>query len=186
MSFSELLKQCRKKQGISQAELASKLGVTQQAVGKWESGKSSPDPSTVARIAELLNTTADYLLGLYRPVSNVSAPEERFFGSYSESLIPVIGTVKAGYGALAFEEDYGQEYARVKDPSNYFYLVVRGDLGVLIYGDEGEGTLKRYIQRGNCVVLQPFNPAYSEMVIKGEDLNHLHIAGRVVETKAKW
>ena len=29
-------------------------------------------------------------------------------------------------------------------------------------------------------------PAYSEMVIKGEDLNHLHIAGRVVETKAKW
>ena len=171
MSFSELLKQCRKKQGVSQAELAAKLGVTQQAVGKWESGKSSPDPSTVARIAELLNTTADYLLGLYRPVSNVSAPEERFFGSYSESLIPVIGTVKAGYGALAFEEDYGQEYARVKDPSNYFYLVVRGDsmepriqdgdlalvhkqdtlengdLGVLIYGDEGEGTLKRYIEK---------------------------------------
>ena len=174
MSFSELLKQCRKKQGISQAELASKLGVTQQAVGKWESGKSSPDPSTVARIAELLNTTADYLLGLYRPVSNVSAPEERFFGSYSESLIPVIGTVKAGYGALAFEEDYGQD------------TLENGDLGVLIYGDEGEGTLKRYIQRGNCVVLQPFNPAYSEMVIKGEDLNHLHIAGRVVETKAKW
>ena len=61
-----------------------------------------------------------------------------------------------------------------------------GDLGVLIYGDEGEGTLKRYIQRGNCVVLQPFNPAYHEMVIRGEDLNHLHIAGRVVETKAKW
>ena len=49
-----------------------------------------------------------------------------------------------------------------------------------------KGTLKRYIQRGNCVVLQPFNPAYHEMVIRGEDLNHLHIAGRVVETKAKW
>lgn len=61
-----------------------------------------------------------------------------------------------------------------------------GDLGVLIYGDEGEGTLKRYLQRGNCVVLQPFNPAYKELVIKGEDLNRLHIAGRVVETKAKW
>ena len=91
MSFSELLKQCRKQQGMSQAELASKLGVTQQAVGKWESGKSSPDPSTVARIAELLNTTADYLLGLYRPVSNVSAPEERFFGSYSEGRLRCSG-----------------------------------------------------------------------------------------------
>ena len=189
MSFSELLKQCRKKQGVSQAELAAKLGVTQQAVGKWESGKSSPDPSTVARIAELLNTTADYLLGLYRPVSNVSAPEERFFGSYSESLIPVIGTVKAGYGALAFEEDYGQEYARVKDPSNYFYLVVRGDSMEprIQDGDlalvHKQDTLEN---GGNCVVLQPFNPAYNELVIKGEDLNHLHIAGRVVETKAKW
>nr|WP_243001327.1 helix-turn-helix transcriptional regulator [Faecalibacterium sp. OF04-11AC] len=42
---------------MSQAELASKLGVTQQAVGKWESGKSSPDPTTVARIAEILSTT---------------------------------------------------------------------------------------------------------------------------------
>ena len=70
MSFSELLKQCRKQQGMSQAELASKLGVTQQAVGKWESGKSSPDPTTVARIAEILSTTADFLLGLYRPVAS--------------------------------------------------------------------------------------------------------------------
>ena len=210
MSFSELLRQCRKKQHISQAELAAILGVTQQAVGKWESGRSSPDPATVARIAEILGTTADYLLGLYRPLTHLSEPENRFFGAYAESLIPVIGTVKAGYGALAFEEDYGQEYARVKDPDNYFYLVVRGhsmepriqdgdlalvhrqdtlengDLGVLIYGDEGEGTIKRYLQRGNSVVLQPFNPEYSELVIKGEDLNQLHIAGRVVETKAKW
>lgn len=36
------------------------------------------------------------------------------------------------------------------------------------------------------MVLQPFNPNYSELVIKGEDLNRLHIAGRVVETKTKW
>ena len=61
-----------------------------------------------------------------------------------------------------------------------------GDLGVLVYGADGEGTLKKYIQRGNSVVLQPFNPAYDEMVIKGEELDHLYIAGKVVETKAKW
>ena len=61
-----------------------------------------------------------------------------------------------------------------------------GDLGVLVYGSDGEGTLKKYIQRGNSVVLHPFNPAYEEMVIKGEELDHLYIAGKVVETKAKW
>lgn len=82
-----------------------------------------------------------------------------------ECQIPVIGTVRAGFGALAFEEDYGTEPASVKDPDSYFYLLVRGDsmepriregdlalvhrqqtlengeLGVLVYG-EGEGTLK--------------------------------------------
>ena len=208
--FAERLKQARKIKRYSQAEISQLLGVTQQAVGKWETGRSTPDPQTIARLAEILGTTADVLLGLQQDAENSPVVGRNAFSRYTQCEIPVIGTVRAGYGALAFEEDYGQEYARVKDPSNYFYLVVRGDsmepriqdgdlalvhrqdtlengdLGVLIYGDEGEGTLKRYIQRGNCVVLQPFNPAYSEMVIKGEDLNHLHIAGRVVETKAKW
>ena len=208
--FAERLRQARKAKRYSQSEISKMLGVTQQAVGKWETGRSTPDPQTVARLAEILDTTADALLGLQQVPTEAPAVGRNAFSRYTESLVPVVGTVRAGYGALAFEEDYGQEYARVKDPSNYFYLVVRGDsmepriqdgdlalvhkqdtlengdLGVLIYGDEGEGTLKRYIQRGNCVVLQPFNPAYNEMVIKGEELNHLHIAGRVVETKAKW
>ena len=210
MSFSELLKQCRKKQGVSQAELASRLGVTQQAVGKWETGRSTPDPQTVARLAEILDTPSDVLLGLRKEPGVSAAVGRNAFSRYTESQIPVVGTVRAGYGALAFEEDYGKEYACVKDPKNYFFLVVKGDsmeprisdgdlalvhrqntldngdLGVLVYGADGEGTLKKYIQRGNSVVLQPFNPAYDEMVIKGEELDHLYIAGKVVETKAKW
>ena len=76
--------------------------------------KEFPGPTTVAKLAEILDTTADYLLGLFDPTAE-GQTEERFFGSYVYSLIPVIGTVKAGYGALAYEEDYGKEYARVKD-----------------------------------------------------------------------
>ncbi len=210
MNFCDRLKDARKKAKFSQNELAAQLGVTQQAVGKWEGGKSSPDPSTVARIAALLGTTADFLLGLHNETNETVAATERFFGGYSETLIPVIGTVKAGYGALAFEEDYGQEYARVKDPANYFYLVVKGDsmepriqdgdlalvhrqttldngdLGVIVFGDEGEGTLKKYVQRGNSIILRAFNAEYQDHVVKGEDLNHLYVAGKVVETKAKW
>ena len=202
--FAERLKEARKAKRYSQAEVSKMLGVTQQAVGKWETGRSTPDPQTVARLAEILDTPSDVLLGL-RKEPGVSA-----FSRYTESQIPVVGTVRAGYGALAFEEDYGKEYACVKDPKNYFFLVVKGDsmeprisdgdlalvhrqntldngdLGVLVYGADGEGTLKKYIQRGNSVVLQPFNPAYDEMVIKGEELDHLYIAGKVVETKAKW
>lgn len=209
--FAERLKMARKAKKYSQAEVSRLLGVTQQAVGKWETGRSTPDPQTVARLAEILDTTADVLLGLQaESPAGAGAVGRNAFSRYTQCLIPVVGTVRAGYGALAFEEDYGSEYASVKDPQNYFYLVVKGDsmeprisdgdlalvhrqstldngdLGVMVYGTDGEGTLKKYIQRGNAVVLQPFNPAYEELVIKGEDLDHLYIAGKVVETKAKW
>ena len=194
--FAERLKEARKAKRYSQAEVSKMLGVTQQAVGKWETGRSTPDPQTVARLAEILDTPSDVLLGLRKEPGVSAAVGRNAFSRYTESQIPVVGTVRAGYGALAFEEDYGKEYACVKDPKNYFFLVVKGDsmeprisdgdLGVLVYGADGEGTLKKYIQRGNSVVLQPFNPAYDEMVIKGEELDHLYIAGKVVETKAKW
>lgn len=210
MEFSQQLRMARKAAHLSQAALAAALGVTQQAVGKWETGRSSPDPATLGRIVSLLGITSDALLGLEEPQPPTASGAARFFGGYRESLIPVIGTVKAGYGALAFEEDYGKEYARVKDPDNYFYLVVKGssmepriqdgdlalvhrqstlesgDLGVFVYGADGEGTLKKYVVRGNSVILQPFNPDYEELVLKGEELDHLYIAGKVVETKAKW
>ena len=203
--FPQRLKQLRKEMGLSQKSLSEHLGVTQQAVGKWETGRSSPDPATLARLAELLETSADYLLGISEQPAEPAAPSL----PYGESPIPVIGTVRAGYGSLAFEEDYGVEYACVKDPESYFYLVVKGDsmepriqdgdlalvhrqptlengdLGVMVFG-EGEGTLKKYIQRGNAVILQPLNLAYEDKVIRGEELNQLFIAGKVVETRAKW
>ena len=208
--FADRLREARKAKRYSQTEVSRVLGVTQQAVGKWETGRSTPDPQTVARLAEILDTTADALLGLQQAPATAPAVGRNAFSRYTESLVPVVGTVRAGYGALAFEEDYGKEYASVKDPQNYFYLVVKGDsmeprisdgdlalvhrqntlengdLGVLVYGSDGEGTLKKYIQRGNSVILHPFNPDYEELVIKGEELDHLYIAGKVVETKAKW
>lgn len=206
--FPQRLKELRKRSGFSQKSLSVQLGVSQQAVGKWETGRSSPDPDTLARLAALLGTSIDDLMGLAAVAPAAAA--QRFFSGYEESPIPVVGTVRAGFGALAFEEDYGVEYARVKDPASYFYLVVKGDsmeprisdgdlalvhrqptlengdLGVMVYGDEGEGTLKKYVLRGNAVVLQPFNPAYEPKVLRGEELDKLFIAGKVVETKAKW
>ena len=207
--FADRLRDARKAKRYSQTEVSRMLGVTQQAVGKWETGRSTPDPQTVARLAEILDTTADALLGLQQAPTAAPAVGRNAFSRYTESLVPVVGTVRAGYGALAFEEDYGSEYASVKDPDSYFYLVVRGDsmepriqdgdlalvhrqpvldsgdLGVLIYGD-GEGTLKRYVRRGNAVVLQPFNPDYEELVLRGEELEQLHVVGKVIKTVTQW
>ena len=199
--FKDRLKELRKAAGLSQAQLSARVGVSQQAVGKWENGKSSPDPDTLTALAKLLGVSTDDLLG--------KAPAPSFSLPYAQTGIPVVGTVRAGYGALAYEEDYGTELASVKDPSSYFDLVVKGDsmepriregdlalvhkqptldsgdLGVLIYG-EGEGTLKRYLVRGSSVVLQPFNPDYEELVLSGEELEHLHVVGKVVKTVSQW
>lgn len=193
--FQQRLKELRRQRGFTQVGLSQALGISQQAVGKWETGRCTPDPNTLTQLASILDTTVDFLLG--------------GSGSTAECMVPVIGTVKAGYDALAFEEDYGMEPANVRDPSQYFYLIVRGDsmeprihdgdlalvhrqptlengdLGVIVYG-EGDGTLKKFIRQGQAVILQPFNPAYKSKVIAGEDLEQLYIAGRVVETKTKW
>lgn len=72
--FPQRLKQLRKEMGLSQKSLSEHLGVTQQAVGKWETGRSSPDPATLARLAELLETSADYLLGISEQPAEPAAP----------------------------------------------------------------------------------------------------------------
>ena len=52
----------RKKNGWSQEELASKLGVSRQAVSKWESAGAIPDLKRILRMSELFGVTTDYLL----------------------------------------------------------------------------------------------------------------------------
>lgn len=52
----------RKKNGWSQEELANKLGVSRQAVSKWESSGSIPDLQRILQISEIFGVTTDYLL----------------------------------------------------------------------------------------------------------------------------
>lgn len=54
--------QLRKRAGLTQSELAEKLGISDKAVSKWERGLSLPDISCLERLAELLDTEADCLL----------------------------------------------------------------------------------------------------------------------------
>ncbi|MCM1157142.1 MAG: helix-turn-helix domain-containing protein [Bacteroidales bacterium] len=62
MNFSEKLKEIRKKEGISQEQLAERIGVSRQAITKWETGKGLPDVENIVIIAEIFKTTIDELL----------------------------------------------------------------------------------------------------------------------------
>lgn len=62
MTFGEKLKQARKKVGLSQEELAGTVNVSRSAIAKWETDKGMPDVSNLKVIAQVLNTSIDYLL----------------------------------------------------------------------------------------------------------------------------
>ena len=63
MSFSENLKKLREAKGMTQKDLATKLGVSSRIVSYYETGKSIPsDPELLKKLVELFNVTLDYLL----------------------------------------------------------------------------------------------------------------------------
>ena len=55
MSFSMRLKQARESAGLTQLELAKKLGVTKSAIGNYENGVSSPKEAVLLQIFDVLN-----------------------------------------------------------------------------------------------------------------------------------
>ncbi len=61
--FGERLRELREGKKIPQRLLAEKLGVTQQAVAKWENDKAEPDIATINKLADFFEVDANYLLG---------------------------------------------------------------------------------------------------------------------------
>jgi repressor LexA len=59
-----ILKELRKKQGLTQAQLACALHVHQTAVSQWECGRTYPDRETIIKLAAFYRVSADVLLGL--------------------------------------------------------------------------------------------------------------------------
>jgi transcriptional regulator with XRE-family HTH domain len=62
MTLGEKLFDLRKKAGLSQEEVADKLGVSRQAVSKWETGQTIPELAKVKPLSELYNVSYDYLI----------------------------------------------------------------------------------------------------------------------------
>lgn len=73
MKFQEKLYQLRKERKLSQEDLAEKIGVTRQAVQKWESGASTPDMNNLLMISDYFGVTLDQLI---RDEQNITLGDE--------------------------------------------------------------------------------------------------------------
>ena len=81
MSFGENLKNVRKQRGVTQEELAEILGVSRQAISKWESDSGYPETEKLLMISKSLNVSLDYLL------NNISLMEEKMEEKKEEKTV---------------------------------------------------------------------------------------------------
>ena len=65
MTFSEKLMDLRRKSGLSQEQLADRLGVTRQSVSKWESGTAMPELVKLISLSDIFGVSVDYLVKDY-------------------------------------------------------------------------------------------------------------------------
>ena len=212
--LSNILKELRATKDMTQADLAKLLGITQQAVAKWERGKAEPDYDTLKKLSEYFHVTTDYLLGndaapksgYYR---NDDLPRE-LFPIRDTHRVPIIGSVRCGPGGPAFE--YVDEFIAIDDAykpdeirgfraegdsmeGDYIFdgdlCLVRlqdevedGALAVVVIDGE-EGTLKHVHRSPGVIVLESSNPKYPPRIITGEAANTVRVIGKIVEVRHK-
>ena len=62
IKIGKFIAKCRKENSLTQMQLAEKLGITDRAISKWETGKSLPDSSIMLELCEMLGITVNDLL----------------------------------------------------------------------------------------------------------------------------
>lgn len=92
MNIADRIQHLRKTKGISQEALADQIGVSRQAVSKWESEQSTPDIEKIILLSEFFETTTDFLLKGIEPV------QER---KYSASVFSIVGTILNAIGLVS-------------------------------------------------------------------------------------
>lgn len=198
--FNDRLRSLRLQRAMTQAEIAQELYISQPAYSKYEIGTSSPNPETLAKIAEVLGVSADYLIG-----SNDRQDRPGYIH------VPVLGRVAAGIPIDAIEEIIDWEDIRTAAGNGeYFGLQIKGhsmeprisdgdivivrrqpdvesgDIAVvLVNGDDA--TVKKVKKSPQGVTLIPSNPAYDPLYYTNAEIKSLpvKILGRVVELRAK-
>ena len=94
MNLSEKIIFCRKKAGLSQEALAQRIGVSRQAVSKWETGEAIPELEKLLALATAFGVTTDWLLKEEAPEAPAASPAPAAQGNWMDSLL---GGLRRGF-----------------------------------------------------------------------------------------
>lgn len=104
MKFEEKIQSIRRERGLSQEELAESLGISRQAVAKWEQGLSMPDVDNLIALSKLLRVSIDKLLKPEEEECNPGAFQDKIKDGYriTDSMLEFLCRAKrntyAGHG----------------------------------------------------------------------------------------
>ena len=121
--FGNFLHELRTRQGLSQFQLGSLLGVTDKAVSKWENGSAKPQSKTLRKLSDVLGVTADELLaGKFNPTNEkgkgVFAMKRELWNAANISLLDIY---KSSLPLEAMNRYYS-EYAEFRDSDIIIYF----------------------------------------------------------------
>jgi len=77
MTLGERIKECRQNVDLSQEKVAELVGVSRQAVTKWEANQTAPSTENLFKLAEIFGTTVDFMLTSDAPGPN--SPAEQIY-----------------------------------------------------------------------------------------------------------
>ena len=131
MDIGVVIKKYRKEAGMTQEEMANRLGVTTPAVNKWENSNSKPDIELLAPIARLFDISLDTLLSFHEYLSDTEIEE-------------IIREMDRMFSEEGYEKTYEWALRLIKEYPNCNMLIWQAAvmLDIVCAGKDVEGTYK--------------------------------------------
>ena len=176
MTMGQIIKNLRKGRGFTQEELAERLGVTYQAISKWENDSGMPDISQIVPLATIFDVSTDFLFGIDRT-------------SETEEALKIVSTANSiqEYGKL---DTYLKSYDILMEglkryPNNYLITFNCMNLGVSlslpengwIYAKErAEAIIHETVRQANFIITNSKN--ISDILWARQNLVFLYSANK--------
>ena len=127
MNIADRIQHLRKVKGISQEELADKIGVSRQAVSKWESEQTSPDIEKIILMSDFFDVTTDYILKGIEPI-----PDEPMLQKEkpNASIFSIVGTAFNFIGIVVAAMTWYEEQVATATAIGIIFFI----MGCMIYG----------------------------------------------------
>lgn len=174
--ISEKISELRKARSLTQEKLGEQLGISSQAISKWEKGESMPDIMILPKLCEILGITVDALLEVPLCVKKDSCMKN--LSEYSRE----IGTLKATFEA--FQACTGTAYDRAGSAlmaNDGVQIYAKSGLGIVITGEEQLNSIVHTdieCVKKICFLLQDENVL---KVIQTLDFNYSHTEKEISE-----